>query len=89
MEVLLLPVGNCQEHGDDQCGEQLQVVGVDSQYADNELYHHVVNHSANAYCNQLQSKIPEQLAKDHFTNDNGGKTNNNSTSTLFNISISL
>ena len=79
VEVFLLPVRNCQEYSDDHCGEQLQIVGVDCQYADNELHHHVIDDSTNGDCQQLQTEVDKDLTKDHLTDDNGSQTNDNGT----------
>ena len=67
VEVFLLPVGNCQEHGNDQRGEQLQIVGVDGQNTDHKLHNHVIDHSANGDCQQLQTEVDKDPAEDHFT----------------------
>ena len=76
MGYFSLPVRDGQEYGHDQGGNQLQIVGVQAQLQ-NYLQHEVVDHGTQGYGKHLQTEVLEDLAEGHFTDDNGGQTDNN------------
>ncbi len=53
VEILLLPVGHGQEHRHNQGGDELEVVGVDGQGADDKLDDDVVENRAQRHRQQL------------------------------------
>ena len=71
-----LPVRDGQEYGHDQGGNQLQIVGVQTQLQDH-LQHKVVDYGTQGYGKHLQTEVLEDLAEGHFTDDNGSQADNN------------
>lgn len=65
-----LPVGDRQEHGHDQGGHQLQIVGVQTQLQ-NDLQNDVVDDGTDGDRQQLQREVDEYLAEGHFADDDG------------------
>lgn len=70
-------VGDCQEDGHDDCGEQLQVVGGQLEPED-DAHHDVVDDAANDHKGQLAEEVQmlaQQRLSDDLTDDDGGQAN--------------
>ena len=63
MEVLALPVRHSQEHCNDQCSDELEVVGIDLKQSDNALNHDVVNDRTHRHRQKLDSEVTGDLAE--------------------------
>ena len=68
-EILVLPVGDGQEHGHDQGGNELHIVAAHTQ-TDNHLIHHIVDDGTQNDAQQLQGEVVEDFAEDGFVSAN-------------------
>ena len=89
MGELALQVRHSQEDGNDHSGDELQVVGVDAQQSNNCLYNQIVNDRADRNGEQLQTEVDENLAEDHFPDNDSSQTDNNSAAAHINIGKAL
>ena len=58
---------------DDQCRDEFEVICIETELQ-HDLQHDIVDDRADRDGKQLQPEIGEQLAEDHFADDDGGKT---------------
>ena len=61
--VLTLPIRNGQEDRHDRSRHQLQILGIHLQKRQHSLDDHIVDNSAKAHRQQLESKILEKMRK--------------------------
>ena len=80
--------GTARKHCNNKCGQHLQKVGIDT-HPDNCLEYQIVEDRTKSNTEKAKSKVVEDLSKDCFTDDNCGKTDNDSTTSHVDIGKSL
>ena len=81
-------IGQRQEDRHDQRGDQLQVIGIQTDLQ-HDLQHDIVDDGADGNGQQLQSDIAEQLAEDDLADDHGSQADYDSAAAHVDVTGSL
>ena len=66
------PMGNIQCQCNESCGEQLQIVRIQT-HLDHQRDDHIVRDGADDHTGQTEGEIPEDLAEQNLADDHGGQ----------------
>src|SRR5699024_903732 len=76
-QQLILPVGYCEEQGDYECRQQLEVVRVKTEPEDH-LDDNVIDYRADYAASELDGKVVRAVPEYYLTDDDRGKADDDS-----------